>query len=65
MVEDKEMEEFINGLNESVKFVERADIILSITRCRDCEPKVVRLERVFKYGKVEFKNVDRNKDLRF
>lgn len=65
MLEDFDMEEFIKALNESVKFLGRSDMILSVKKCRDCEPKTVRLERVFKYGKVEFKNVDRSKGMGF
>jgi len=55
---DKELQEFIDGLNESVKFVGKSDIILSIKKTRDCEPKVLKLERVFKYGKLKYKIVE-------
>ena len=55
---DKELKEFIDGLNESVKFTSKADLILSIKKTRDCEPRVVKLERVFKYGKLKFKKAD-------
>lgn len=65
MAKDFNIGEFIKGLNESVKFLGKSDIVLSVKKTRDCEPVTVRLERVFKYGKVEFKNVDRGQELRF
>lgn len=64
---DKEfdMDDFVIDLNESVKFVDKADIILSVTKCRDCKPVTMKLEKVFKYGKYEYKNVDRSKRMGF
>jgi len=64
---DKEfnMEDYVMDLNESVKFVTKADMIISVTKCRDWGPVRMRLERVFRHGKAEFKNVDRDKGLTF
>ena len=60
-MKDKELDEFIRDLNENVKFTTKSDMILRIKKCSNYEPKTIMLERVFKYGKVKYKNADRVK----
>lgn len=65
MAKDLDTEKFIKDLNKSVKFVDSANMTISIKKCLDCEPVNIVLERVFKYGKYEYKNVDRTKEIWF
>lgn len=61
---NREIDKFIADLNESVRFAGKSSMILSVKRTKDCEPRTVKLERYFKFGKVTFKRCDSDSESR-
>ena len=55
---DKNIIELIKGINESIDFTKKSDFIISIKKCRECEPVRITINK----SCWELGNVDRSEE---